>query len=80
MSIALLGFCFHYFISKAYILGYLNMGGDSEGGGGGGRGHGSPLKNHKNKGFLSNTDPEPLEIHKATKAAFNVTLAMTFCW
>ena len=30
-----------------------------------------PLKNHKNIGFLSNTDPDPLENHKATKPAFN---------
>ena len=32
----------------------------------------SPLKNHKNIGFLSNTGPDPLKIHKATKPAFNV--------
>ena len=30
------------------------------------------LKNHKNKGFLSNTGPDPLKNHKATKPAFNV--------
>ena len=31
----------------------------------------SPLENHKNIGFLSNTDPDPLKNHKATKPAFN---------
>ena len=30
-----------------------------------------PLKNHK-KGFLSNTGPDPLKNHRATKPAFNV--------
>ena len=37
----------------------------------GGRGSGL-LKNHKNIGFLSNTSPEPMKNHKATKPAFNV--------
>ena len=32
----------------------------------------SPLKNHKNLGFLSNTGPDLLKNHKATKPAFNV--------
>ena len=41
-------------------------------GGGGGRGSGTPLKNHKNIGFLSNTGPDPLKNHKATKPALNV--------
>ena len=40
---------------------------DPEGGQGG-----SPRKNHKSTGFLSNTGPDPLKIHKATKPAFNV--------
>ena len=31
-----------------------------------------PLKNHKEIGFLSNTGPDPLEKHKATKPAFVV--------
>ena len=31
----------------------------------------SPLENHKNIGFLSNTDPDPLKNLKATKPAFN---------
>ena len=31
-----------------------------------------PLKNYKNIGFLSNTGPDPLKNHKATKPAFNV--------
>ena len=30
------------------------------------------LKNHKNRGFLSNTDPYTLENQEATKTAFNV--------
>ena len=42
-------------------------------GGGGGQGVKTPLlKNHKNKGFLRNTGPDPLKNHKATKPAFNV--------
>ena len=52
---------------------------DPEGGGGGGGGGGgqgqvvrSPLKNHKNIGFSSNTGPDPLKNHKATMPAFNV--------
>ena len=40
--------------------------------GGGDRGSGPPLKNHKTLGFLSNTGPDPLKNHKATKPAFNV--------
>ena len=28
------------------------------------------LKNYKNKGFLSNTSPDPLKTHKPTKPAF----------
>ena len=39
----------------------------------GGRGSGPPsLKNHKAISFLSNTGPDPLKCHKATKPAFNV--------
>ena len=35
--------------------------------GGGGRGSGpSTLKNHKAKGFLINTGPDPMENHKGT--------------
>ena len=30
------------------------------------------LTNHKNIGFLSNTGPDPLRYHKATKTTFNV--------
>ena len=33
-------------------------------------GHGG-LENHKTIGFLTNTGPDPLENHKATKPAFN---------
>ena len=40
--------------------------------GGGDRGSRPPLKNHKNIGNLSNTGPDPLENHKATKPEFNV--------
>ena len=32
----------------------------------------SPLENHKHIGFLSNTGPDSLKIHKAIKPAFNV--------
>ena len=35
----------------------------------------SPLENHKNIGFLSNTGPDPLKNLKATKPAFNVGLS-----
>ena len=31
-----------------------------------------PPKNHKNIGFLSNTSPDSLKNHKATKTAFNM--------
>ena len=40
--------------------------------GGGGRGSGLPLKNHKDIGFISNSGPDPLKNHKATKPVFNV--------
>ena len=43
--------------------------GDPEGGGQGVR---TPLENHKNTVFLSNTGPDPLKNHKTTKPAFNV--------
>ena len=39
---------------------------------GGGQGVRTPLKNYKNIGFLSNTGPDPLKNHKATKPTFNV--------
>ena len=32
----------------------------------------TPLKNHKNIGFIRNTGLDPLKNHKATKPAFNV--------
>ena len=35
--------------------------------GGGDRGSGHPLKNKRNIGLLSNTGPDPLKKHKATK-------------
>ena len=40
------------------------------GGGGGGGGGRDPPENHKKIGFLSNTGPDPLKNHKATKPAF----------
>ena len=40
----------------------------------------SPLKNHKNIGFLSNTGPDPLKNHKATKPAFNFGPLSAFRW
>ena len=41
--------------------------------GGGGQGVLTPTeKSQKNIGFLSNTGPDPLKNHKATKPAFNV--------
>ena len=36
------------------------------------RGSEPPLKNLKNLGFLSNTGPDPLINHKATKQTFNI--------
>ena len=39
---------------------------------GGGQGIRTPLKIHRNIGFLSNTGPGPMKNHKATKPAFNV--------
>ena len=38
----------------------------------GGQGVRTPMKNHKNIAFLSNTGPDPLKNRKATKPAFNV--------
>ena len=38
----------------------------------GGQGVRTPLKNHKNIGFLSNTGPDPLKNHKDTKPVLNV--------
>ena len=38
----------------------------------GDRGSGPTLKNYKIIGFPSNTGPDPLKNHKATKPAFNV--------
>ena len=47
---------------------------EPEGGGGGGGGQGvrTHLKNHKAIGFLTNTSPDPLKNHIATKPAANV--------
>ena len=42
----------------------------------GGQGVGTPLENHKNIGFLSNTGPDSFKNHKATKPAFNVGLSL----
>ena len=55
----------------------------------GGTGGLDPLKDSKNIGFLSNTGPDPLKNHKATKPAFigmpakrhfNVVILMMFRW
>ena len=40
--------------------------------GGGHKGSGPSQENHKKLGFFSNTGPDPLKNHKATKSAFNV--------
>ena len=40
--------------------------------GGGGQGVRTPLTNHKNIGFLSNTGPDPLKNQKATKPEINI--------
>ena len=62
-----LGTCFamQYFV----VLSSFAMGRSR---GEGGRGSVIPLKSHKHIGFHSNTGPDPLENHKATKPAFNV--------
>ena len=46
-----------------------DMGGSRRGGGG--QGVRTPLKYHKNKGFLCKTGPDSLKNNKATKLAFN---------
>ena len=55
----------------------------------GGQGVRTPLKNHQNIGFLSNTGPDPLKNHKTTKSALNVgpssarqqnAISVAFCW
>ena len=40
--------------------------------GGGAGGPDPPMKNHRNIGFQSNSGPDPLKKHKATKPALNV--------
>ena len=51
---------------KYYIVGFRNspMSCADPEEGGGGQGVRTPLKNHKNVGFLSNTGPDPLKNHK----------------
>ena len=56
----------------ACIHAQIQIGG---GGGGGGQGLQTPLKNRKNIVFLSNTGPDHLKNHKATKPALNVGLS-----
>ena len=48
------------------------------GGGGGGRGPDPPRKS-QNMGFLSNTGPDPLKNHKATKPADVCLLLLLSC-
>ena len=65
------------FMSITYVLGALKIClltkpcAEPEGGAGGSAPH--PMKNHKNIGFLSNTDPDPLK--KAQSC-----IASTQCW
>ena len=40
----------------------------------------TPMRNHKNIGFLCNTSPDPLKNHKATKPAFNVGSSLAHQW
>ena len=56
-----------YMLKHNTMLGLHDMRGSR-----GGQGVRTPLKNHKNIGFLSNTGSDPLKNHKATKPAFNV--------
>ena len=60
-----------------HITCFPSRGGGEEGGGGGGGGQGvrTPLKNHKNTGFLRNIGPDLLKYHKVTKPEFNVGLS-----
>ena len=63
-------------ISVVYpVLCLMIMGGFQRvwvGGGGRGSGHPPSLKKHKHIGLQSNTVPDPLKNHKATKPAVNV--------
>ena len=52
----------------------------SRGPGSGDSDHTPPPKNHKAIWFLSNTGPDPLENHKATKTAFNVGPSSARWW
>ena len=52
----------------------LNVCTDPEGGTGG---PDPNLKNHENIGFFSNTGPDPLKNHKATKPVLNVGQSST---
>ena len=49
-------------------------------GGGGVTGGLDPLKNHRNIGFLNNTSPDPLKIHKATTPAIIGTPVKQHLW
>ena len=59
-----------YLFRQTSLTLFCSMGGSR--GGTGGPDPPPPPKNHKNIGFLSNTGPDPLKIHKATKPACNV--------
>ena len=70
-------------------VGDLNLHYPDMGGSRGETGGPDPLKNHKNIGFLCNTDQDPLKNRNATKPAFNVgpssarqrnAISMAFRW
>ena len=57
---------------KKYNMGTLLASLTDPDGGGGGDWTPPPLKNLNNVGVFSNTSPDPLKDHKATKPAFNI--------
>ena len=68
-----LQFVIWHFLAILFRSSHLMMTCRPMGGSRGGQGVRTPtLKNHKNIGFLSNTGPDPLKNHKATKPTFIV--------
>ena len=61
--------CTHSIVPLFEAFVYWDMGGSR---GGTGDPDPPPLKNHKNIGFPSNTGPDTLKNHMATKPAFNI--------